>query len=241
MCMSAEASFTVVRLLMPAGFYCVRAAVRKKRTMLPLAAIPFFFGFQQLTEGVVWRAIHADDADSIQRASVLYLFFAVPFWPFWISFCHAVSEQRLARKRVLCAITALSVAWFWLLYLPLAENPDRFLETRVVHHSIQYQFSNLPIFGMISGHLVKLLYVANIVVPLVLGSKFSQGGVVFGVLVAIFAVISATVYWYAFISVWCLFAACTTFFECIIFYQLPEPHFEAMPAAQQAAANLSLE
>ena len=101
MCMSAEASFGVGAILIPAGTYCVASALRKNTAYLPVAAIPVFFAFQQFSEGLVWVGLNQDDMHLVKIASLAYLFFAVPFWPLWISLSTACGETRPSRKMFL--------------------------------------------------------------------------------------------------------------------------------------------
>src|SRR5581483_10832077 len=54
MCFSAEASFTAAAILLPAGAIGMQRAYRTERRYLPFAALPLFFGLQQLFEDLVW-------------------------------------------------------------------------------------------------------------------------------------------------------------------------------------------
>jgi len=222
MCMSAQVSFGVGAVLLPAGAYCIASAFRKTPAHVLLAAIPLFFAVQQFSEGLVWLGLNEGDMRLVKNASLIYVFFAVPFWPLWISLSAACGETRPARRKCLWWLTALSLVWFFLLYIPVVFDPDRFLETQVVHHSIQYQYGDLPVFALVSEPWLRVIYFANVAVPLLVGSKGSWAGAAFGLLLAVTALVSAVFYWYVFISVWCFFAACVSAFECVIFYRLPE-------------------
>ncbi|HKM54972.1 MAG TPA: hypothetical protein VJY33_16300, partial [Isosphaeraceae bacterium] len=61
MCISAEASVAVGAVLLPAGAYCVQAALRKNRSYLVLSVIPIFFSAQQFCEGAVWLGLGQND------------------------------------------------------------------------------------------------------------------------------------------------------------------------------------
>lgn len=54
MCFSAEASFAAAALLVPAGAIGIRRAYQSDRRYLAFAALPVYFGLQQLFEGLVW-------------------------------------------------------------------------------------------------------------------------------------------------------------------------------------------
>ena len=94
MCFSATASFTAGAVLVPAGIYCMTASLRKRPNTILLAAVPLAFGLQQLSEGVVWRALEHDDATLVRQASLAFLFFALAFWPFWFCFMSAMFDPR---------------------------------------------------------------------------------------------------------------------------------------------------
>jgi hypothetical protein len=103
MCFSAEASLAASVAILPAGAFCVVAAVRKDRRYLPLALIPLFFGFQQLCEAGVWRGLHADEPALLKWSSLAFLFFAIGFWPGWVPLAAATVEGRPAKRRLLFA------------------------------------------------------------------------------------------------------------------------------------------
>src|SRR5438132_660362 len=95
MCFSAEASFTVAAILLPAGVYCTSVAVRKRPTGLPLAIIPLVFSLQQFAEGLpAFELMPHSWWDAGYGALVLF--------PFFI----ASPGQRFAAFRVLLAVSA---------------------------------------------------------------------------------------------------------------------------------------
>ncbi len=80
MCFSAEASFGLSGVLVPAGIYCcVRSVLRHNFLFLPLAVIPIVFGVQQCAEGLVWVGINRSDSDLVEASSLTFLFFAICF------------------------------------------------------------------------------------------------------------------------------------------------------------------
>ena len=136
MCFSAEASFAVGAALLPAGFYCVRQAVVKRLSYLALAVMPFFFGIQQISEGFVWHGIRQDDSQLTRSASLVFLFFALAFWPFWFWCLTAVMEPQPLRKWILAGFGVVATVWFWVLFYPLVVGPESLLTIRAPHHSI---------------------------------------------------------------------------------------------------------
>lgn len=228
MCFSAPASFAASAALLPAGTYCTRTAFRKNWGYLPLAVVPFFFSIQQFCEGLVWVGLGRDDAPLVQRASVIYLFFAIAFWPLWIPLSIWCTEARRGVRAILRILITLSLFYTWL-YGPIALAPEHQLATGVVHHSIRYDFGNIPGFAIAPPAAWRLGYVVIVSTPLILGCTRDRETAGAGklqlmaglALLASFAV-SYFVFWYAFTSVWCFLAAILALLLCYVFAQLPE-------------------
>jgi hypothetical protein len=227
MCFSSEASFAVGAALLPAGAYCIRSAMRKAPRLLPLAVVPVVFGLQQISEGFVWLGLHAGDPTGTRSAALVFLFFALAFWPFWFPFLAAVAEPRRAVRLGLAGLAVLATVWFWVLYYPLLTGPESLLTVETAHHSIRYSYPGLAVYEYVPRPLLRVLYLLTIVVPIGFGS------VTFGRLPAVLlgasAVVAASVFEYAFVSVWCFFAAVLTGYLCVLFHRLPEPAPEPPP------------
>lgn len=224
MCFSPEASFTAGALLLPAGIYCEQAALRKNPRFALLGLVPIAFGLQQITEGFVWLGLKNGDMELVQRWSVIYLLFAVAFWPIWIPLCLAIAERRPKHRWALGLLAVAGLGWLWL-YSPLAIDPAKWLSTEVQHHSIHYEVGDLPGFMLAPRFLWRAGYLAIIVASLALG-ELDPGGnrwssAITGIIVAVLFGISYGVYWYAFLSVWCFFAAFLSLLLCRAFWNLP--------------------
>jgi hypothetical protein len=224
MCFSAEASFTATAALLPVGAYCVGAALRKDRRLLPLALIPVAFGVQQAAEGCVWLGLHHDDGVLVQGGAAVFLFFALAFWPFWIPFSLVVPEERRTQRVILATAVVLSVVWL-VLYAPVALDPARWARADVVNHSIAYDTENLPGFQFVPRAVWRTAYLAFICGPLLLAKRNGGGGtrlrVLGGAAVAGLFAVCYLVYWYAFTSVWCFFAAVLSLMLAALFAKLP--------------------
>ena len=221
MCYSPEASFGTAVALIPAGSYCVIRAWTRNRRFLPLAAIPLGLAVQQAFEGWVWLALHGRLTD-VTTPALGFLFFALAFWPFWVSLQAAVSERRPAAHAFLWAWTGLAAGWFYVHLYPLVNDPS-LLSVSVVHHSVRYDFPNLPAYHDVPRPWVRLAYLITIVVPFVVGKGGPGTGWVGAALLAGSAAITALVFEYAFASVWCLFAAVMSFYLCVVFRHVPLP------------------
>src|SRR5438093_8369040 len=94
MCFSAEVSFTVAAVLLPAGVYCTSVAARKRPACLPLAIIPIVLSLQQFAEGQVWVGLARGENALVRVSSLAFLAAALGFWPFWVPFSMLFLENR---------------------------------------------------------------------------------------------------------------------------------------------------
>lgn len=206
MCFSTELSLAMGAALLPAGVYCTRQAWMKDTSYVALAVIPFVFAAQQISEGIVWISIHSNNNNLTRCASLVFLFFALVFWPFWIPFTAYLIERRRTIKQVFLSVSGAGLFCGLMLYVPLLLYSDDWLITGVQVHSITYDFSTLPIFRLVPTSVWQLAYLMNVCGPLLIADKGSPMKL-FGILIAASAVLSQLAFWYAFYSVWCLFAA----------------------------------
>ncbi|MDB5309924.1 MAG: hypothetical protein JWO38_4126 [Gemmataceae bacterium] len=219
MCFSPEASFAVGGALVPVGGYCLWAAWRKARRLLPLAVVPVLLAAQQISEGFVWLALGAGDTAGARPPALVFLFFAFAFWPFWFPFVAAVGETRPAHRRRLLVVAALTSGWFWVLFYPLLTDPAGRLTPIITHHSIRYA-TTLQVDEYVPRVVVRVAYLLSIAAPLLLGPRLV--GPLPGLLMAGSAAVTAAVFEYAFASVWCFFAALLGLGLCSLFYRLPD-------------------
>lgn len=228
MCFSAEASFAVGAVLVPSGLYCTLAAARKNPACLPVAAIPLLFGLQQISEGLVWLGLHHDDPVLTRAAALAFLFAALAVWPFWIPFSMWFKETHPSRRRVLLGLTLLSTAWLWGFYLPLALGPTSLLTVQVHHHSIAYEYSDLGALRTLPKGLTDVCYVLLVTVPLHLSSDPRER--LPTLVIGASAALAVWLYEYAFVSVWCFFAAVLSAYLVWRFRGMPAPVAEPQPA-----------
>jgi hypothetical protein len=241
MCFSAEASFATGLLLLPAGVYCMRAAAARNHGLRALAITPAIFAIQQFCEGFVWLGLRRGDADLVRSAALAFLFFALVFWPTWIPLVAMCCEWRRHRRRArFCAagaVAAFAVSSF--VYLPLL-NAREWLHVDVALHSIRYEFDALAGFRWLPREFWQAAYVATVTIPLVVLPHRSLR--IFGLLIAASAVLAHVAFWYAYVSVWCAFAALLSAWLCRMFATLPtglglgSVHEPAHPPTPGAAA-----
>ena len=77
MCFSAEASFAVAAVLLPAGVYGTSIVATKRPAYLPLAITPIIFSFQQFAEGLVWVGLARGDALLVRVSALAFLAAAI--------------------------------------------------------------------------------------------------------------------------------------------------------------------
>ncbi len=248
MCFSAEASFTVGAALVPAGGYCLWSAVLKKPSYLGLAAIPTCFGIQQISEGFVWHALAHDDRAEIRVWSLVFLFFALAFWPFWFPFLTMLMEPNRPRKAIFLALSILATTWFWVLFYPLVVGPELLLTTRVEHHSIQYEYADLAVYQHMPDYswihpvwgspktFLRLLYLLTIALPPIMCTE--SWGRVSGLILGASAVLAVLVFDHACVSVWCFFAAVMAVYLCVVFHRLPKSQANAALAFDASASTV---
>ena len=75
MCFSAEVSYAAAGILLPTGAVAINRAFQKDRQYLAIAALPLFFGLQQLFEGLVWTSATQGAGERIQTFSLACLRF----------------------------------------------------------------------------------------------------------------------------------------------------------------------
>jgi len=203
MCFSATASFSAAVILIPVGVYCVKKTLNLNSTYWTFAILPLIFGIQQIFEGLVWLAFDPGGGGATRLPALGFMFFSHVFWLFWIPFaCYAVETSAIKKKFFIIA-AFIGAAHGMIMYLPLWFHTD-WLIVDVLKQSIQYKAS-LLYDDYIPRIVVRVFYGLIVVIPLLFASdRYIK---IFGVII-MFSVAIATVFFgYAFISVWCYFAA----------------------------------
>ena len=194
MCFSASVSFAMGSALTATGVVTVAHA--KRRSEVPFALIPLWFGIQQLTEGVVWVSLDSHAALTALAASYVYLFLSNVFWPMYVPYAAWRLERVAWRKHVKLWFTLAGIGvgaydLFFLMNAPLVPYAT------CGHIVYSYPFVH-PL-------IMTALYVAVVC----LSFLFSSSAIVrlFGALTFLSLVLAYYLYSYAFLSVWCFFAA----------------------------------
>ena len=203
MCFSATASFNTAVVLIPVGVYCIKKAVGLKSPYWTFAILPLIFGIQQIFEGLVWLEFDPGGEGATRLPALGFMFFSHVFWLFWIPFaCYAV-ENSAIKKKVFIIMAFIGAAHGLIMYIPLWFHED-WLIVELVRQSIEYKAS-LFYDEYIPRVVVRVFYGLIVVTPLILASdRYIK---IFGVIITISVVIATVFFGYAFISVWCYFAA----------------------------------
>src|SRR5674476_1678373 len=210
MCFSATVSYSAAAVLVTTGVYAVRQARRLPRPYLMWALVPVLFGLQQAFEGRVWQEIDAGDVSAAVPFALGFHFFSHFLWLWWFPLCSYLVEPGQTskigklRKRVIGGCAIFGAFAGTLVYSEMLFHSE-WMSVAVREQSITYDFSfpyRSPIHLPITP---AALYALTILVPLLFSSHRLITN--FGVPVILSMVLASETYSYAYVSVWCFFAA----------------------------------
>lgn len=210
MCFSATVSYSSAAVLVATGLYAVQQARRLQPPYWMWALVPVFFGFQQAFEGRVWQELDAGNANAAVPFALGFHFFSHFLWLWWFPLCSYLVEPDKAsktgqlRKRVMGGCTIFGAFAGALVYSFMLFHPD-WMSVAVREHSIHYSFSVTYRSSIHIPVRAATLYALTILVPLLFSSRRQIR--FFGGLVALSMVLASVAYGYAYVSVWCFFAA----------------------------------
>ena len=197
MCFSANASFSAGAVLTIIGIVTMNKTNQKKQLLF--ATIPFIFGIQQLSEGMLWITLPKPAFTIIQHnATVTFLFFAQIVWPLLVPISILVlekKEKRIIAQKVLVGIGG--VVCIYLAYCLLTMK----VSSRIEGQHILY-LQNYP-SSLKNGSIV--LYALATIVPPFFSSI--KGMWLLGTTILISYIISAIFYEHYILSVWCFFSS----------------------------------
>jgi hypothetical protein len=200
MCFSAEASFVAGATLLPLGIYGTVQALRHDKRYVLFALMPIIFGLQQLIEGMVWLHWHEHDSSGLYRAALQYTFVAFFFWPMYSPLSIYFIEPDKTRKRIIGYVCCLGFLLGAVIYLPLLLGINK-MHVQVIHESVTYDI----ITSTAVSYVYTLLYIIAILFPMLYCSRREIK--IFGVLSFVSVICAGLVFFYAFTSIWCFFAA----------------------------------
>lgn len=204
MCFSASVSYSAAAVLAGAGVYAFRQAGPLPPPYRMWALIPLFFGVQQAFEGLVWQALEEGNTRAEIQFALGFHFFSHFMWLWWMPLCSYLIEPGKLRKRIFAGCAMFGAFAGSLVYSAMLFHSG-WMEVSVRQQSILYQFS-VPYRSSI--HLpitTAAIYALIILAPLLFSSHRLVW--IFGVLVALSMALASATYSYAYVSVWCFFAA----------------------------------
>jgi len=200
MCFSAEVSFTAAGALALIGTATLKNFSNKNYFFL--AAIPFLFALQQLSEGILWTQLNQGSSNSFLStiAARSFLVFVFLIWPIWIPLSLAMIEKMTWRRNIIYLILACGIVLSSTnLYYALHQN----IQINIINHSIQYL---VPAQMALAYPLpLTLAYPFIVILPIFISSIYSVW--IFGVLISIAYIVAVYLYSQTYISVWCFFDA----------------------------------
>lgn len=210
MCFSASVSYSAAAVLVSTGLYAVQQARRLHPPYWMWALVPIFFGLQQAFEGRVWQELDAGNASAAVPFALGFHFFSHFLWLWWFPLCSYLVEPgqtskiEKLRKRVIGGCAIFGAFAGALVYSVMLFHPE-WMSVGVREHSITYDFS-VPYRSSIHLPITPAaLYALTILVPLLFSSHRLIR--IFGGLVALSMGLASAAYGYAYVSVWCFFAA----------------------------------
>ena len=221
MCFSAEASFAAAAILLPAGAIGMQRAYRTDRRYLPFAALPVFFGLQQLFEGLVWTGNALSSESMVQRFSLAYMFFSWLAWPVWVPLSTYFLEP-CGRRYVYLIFAIMGGMLGAMQYLPYFAH-EGWLVTKFLPHAISYQGTVLFDFLM-RRELTNALYFFVIVAPLLTSSN--RHAQIFGILISAVATATYLFFQFAYISVFCFGGALMSLYIVYVVFRAATPEQE---------------
>jgi hypothetical protein len=208
MCFSAPVSFGAAALLVPLGLRALWLAWQTNRRFLGLAAFPLLFGLQQMSEGLLWLNLAGFHAEYTRNAALGFLFFVYLAWPMMTPLAARALEDHPVRRSILLYTALFAGLMGALVFFPLLPGDAR-LHVSIVQHSIFYE--HRPLFDLPwDDWLSRGGFALVITLPLLTSSVANVR--IFGGLVVFSLILSSLFFDYAFISVWCFFAAILSLF-----------------------------
>jgi len=214
MCFSAVASYSAAAALIPVGVVSVTIATKKKQySWLPVAAMPLLFGIQQFIEGKVWNGMDSGNLDAAKFWALGFLFFSHALWPVFSPFMAWNLEKNGVRKNILLGIVILGALLGAISYIPFVVQPERYLPT-VINCRLDYATSvilgQLPTRGIYLIVVLGCFFVSSL-------KEIRR----YGAIIAVSIVVTFAFWKFAFVSVWCFWAALVSTYLLYVLHKLP--------------------
>jgi len=201
MCFSAPASFSASVVLLTVGVIAQRKTTTPKQRIF--AAIPFLFGIQQFSEGVLWLSFSYDSFKAFETGAMYtFLFFAQIVWPAFVPLAMLTIETDAKRKRILrflCVFGGLVSAILLLCLITHAGETRAYAECYHVYYKLYYPIP--PKYGGI------FYFIPTAIPPFIVSVKKMK---LLGAILVVLYIICKIFYITYILSVWCFFASITS-------------------------------
>lgn len=197
MCFSANASFGAGVVLTVIGV----ASIKKTHhpSQLLFASIPFIFGVQQLSEGVLWLSIPNPKYFQIQKIfTYVYLFFAQVVWPIWVPIAILLLEKFQTRKNLQRALLVAGlIVGIYLAFCLFAFDVTASISGKHISYTQIYP-------PALKYYVIVFYGLATVFTPFCSHIKHMW---LLGTTIMISYVITAIFYQHYILSVWCFFSS----------------------------------
>jgi hypothetical protein len=197
MCFSAGASFAGGAVISVIGA-ASQTKVSKPAQRL-FAIIPFFFGFQQFAEGILWVTLGSGKYPALQEiVTYIFLVTALVIWPVMVPLSVRLMEKVKLRKRILSCllITGCLLSAFYAFCLICYD-----VAPRINGFHIEYIYDIPGTFLDVAF----VFYLISTIAPFFVSSVKRMW--VFGILIAASCIVTGIFFSQYLTSVWCFFAA----------------------------------
>jgi hypothetical protein len=197
MCFSANASITAGVVLTVIGSITLHKSKQKNQYLF--AAIPFIFGLQQFSEGVLWLTLPKAELHLLQKyATYSFLIFAQIIWPMLVPISVLLLEKNKSRILTLKVLVGIGIAvGLYLTFCLIWFNVSAIIESRHILYIQHYPVS------IRNGSIV--LYALATIVPPLFSSI--RGMWLLGLTIFVSYIFSALFYEHYVLSVWCFFSS----------------------------------
>ncbi|MGL4395000.1 MAG: DUF6629 family protein [Hyphomicrobium sp.] len=195
MCFSATASFMTAIATGTAGVAALQRTGERREW--PLGGVPLLFAAQQTIEGLLWLTLPvAPDGMTCAVLTHGFLIFALLVWPIFAPIAALSVEDVVWRRRLIggCLIVGIGVS-LYLLSVMFGSTHEALLKNgHIIYDSRPPPDGRVGFFYLIATGL---------------GPALSSHRAVnlMSIIVVIGSVVAYVIYWDAFVSVWCFFAA----------------------------------
>jgi hypothetical protein len=234
MCFSAPVSYSAAAILVGTGLYALRQSRQLPVPYWLWAATPLFFGIQQAFEGRVWQMLEAGDVGTTVSCAMGFHFFSHWLWLWWFPLCCYLVEPSTLRQRIIAACAMFGAFVGTLVYGVIVTHPE-WMSVVVRENSIYYGFT-VPYQSSIHLPITPaVLYGLIVMLPLLISSHNKIK--IFGLLMIASVEFADVAYNYAYVSVWCFFAAIISLYIVYMIRQFALHHVKITPANPSEAEN----